>query len=108
VGAAADVGVAVCACDVGGADDLPFEGGMFAVPLNRPLGVGDGDTEDAGDAGPVVPADGEKIAGRDDEGPVEQAYTDAVRRRVAVALPAAVSLDLLTLMRPPCTRQAAA
>jgi hypothetical protein len=83
--------------------DLPLEG-MAAVPLNRPLGPGD----TAADADPVVPVEGEKIAGMDDEDPAVQAETDAERRRVAVAHPAAVSLDLLTLMRPPCTQQAAA
>jgi hypothetical protein len=83
--------------------DLPFEDGMLAVPLNRP--VGDGDTDDVD---PEVPVEGEKIAGMDEEATAVQAETDAERRRVAVAQPAAVSQDLLTLMRPPCTRQAAA
>jgi len=49
-----------------------------------------------------VPADGEKIAGTDEEGPPVQAETDAETRTVAVAQPAAVSLALLTFMRPPC------
>jgi hypothetical protein len=110
VGAAADVGVPAGACDVGtpAGAELPWEGrvgllledGMPAVPLYRPV--------DAGDGVPVVPDPGEKIAGMDEEGPAVQAETDAERSTVAVAQPAAVSLTLLTLMRPPCTRQAAA
>jgi hypothetical protein len=115
VGAAVDVGAVVGSCDGGGAElpcadrdgaelaDLLFEGGILALPLNRPVDVGDGDT-----VVPVVPVDGAKIDGMDDEDPAVQAETDAERRRVAVAQPAAASLDLLTLMRPPSTRQAAA
>jgi hypothetical protein len=117
VGAAADV---VGGCDAGVAEllregrvgppgdavalaGLPLVG-MLAVPLNRPVGDGDGGTADVE---PVLPIEGEKIAGMEDEGAVVQAETDAERRRVAVPQPAAVSLDLITLMRPPCTRQAA-
>lgn len=48
-----------------------------------------------------VPTDGEKIDGTDEEEPPVQAETDAEMRTVAVAQPAAVSLALLTFMRPP-------
>jgi hypothetical protein len=66
--------------------------GALAVPLNKPEDVGLG----------VCPAltDGEKIAGTDEVAPV-QAVTDAEKTTVAVAQPAAVSLALLTFMRPP-------
>ena len=60
-----------------------------AVPLYR--------LEDVGD---TVPEDGEKIAGIDEADPV-QADTDADMRTVTVAQPAAVSLALLTFMKPP-------
>jgi hypothetical protein len=49
-----------------------------------------------------APEDWEKIGGIDPVGPVEQADTDAETRTVTVAQPAAVSLALLTFMRPPC------
>jgi len=66
------------------------EGRPLAVPLYR--------AEDVGD---TVPEDGEKIDGIDDDAPDVQADTDADMRTVTVAQPAAVSLALLTFMRPP-------
>jgi hypothetical protein len=65
------------------------EAEALAVPLYRPEDVAD-----------TVPEDGEKIAGIDEVGPV-QADTDADMRTVTVAQPAAVSLALLTFMKPP-------
>jgi hypothetical protein len=65
------------------------EGEPLAVPLYRPEDVAD-----------TVPDDGEKIAGIDEDGPV-QADTDPDMRTVTVAQPAAVSLALLTFMKPP-------
>jgi len=70
------------------------EAGALAVPLNKPDGV-------AVAVGPAL-TDGEKIAGTDEVPPV-QAVTDAEKTTVAVAQPAAVSLALLTFMRPPYT-----
>jgi hypothetical protein len=66
------------------------DGRPLAVPLYRPEGVGD-----------TVPEDGEKIDGIDDDAPDVQADTDADMRTVTVAQPAAVSLALLTFMKPP-------
>jgi len=60
----------------------------LAVPLYRP--------EDA-----VVPEEGEKIAGIDEDPPEVQADTDADSRTVTVAQPAAVSRALLPFMKPP-------
>ena len=68
-----------------------LDAGGLAVPLYRPDDVAD-----------TVPVDGEKIAGIDEDCPDVQADTDADMRTVAVAQPAAVSLALLTFMRPPC------
>jgi hypothetical protein len=104
------VGVAVGTCDALGDtvldDEVPVgdvlagdvvrvDGGTLAVPLYKPVAVG---------AGVVVagPTDGEKIAGTDEEPPPLQADTDPESRTVAVAQPTAVSLRLLTFMRPPC------
>jgi hypothetical protein len=61
-----------------------------------------GDPAEAVDPDVAVSPDGEKIAGTDEEGLPLQAASGAERRTVAVAQPAAVSLALLTLMRPPC------
>lgn len=70
------------------------DGGALAVPLNTPEGVAAG-------FGPAL-TDGEllKIGGTDELLPV-QAVTEAEKTSVAVAQPAAVSLALLTFMRPP-------
>ncbi len=65
------------------------DAGTLAVPLYRPEDVADTALED-----------GEKIAGIDEDGPV-QADTDADMRTVTVAQPAAVSRVLLTFMKPP-------
>jgi hypothetical protein len=75
------------------------DGGTVAVPATRPDVDGAGTVVDTGDE---MPADGEKIDGTDEDGPPVQAETDAETRMVAVAQPAAVSLALLTFMRPPC------
>jgi hypothetical protein len=66
--------------------------GAVAVPLNKPVDVVVG-------AGAAL-TDGEKIAGTDEVEPV-QAVTDTEKTTVAVAQPAAVSLALLTFIRPP-------
>jgi hypothetical protein len=91
----------------GGVEPVPAGRVAVAVALApgcplaaEPAGVGGAEAD--------APAEGEKIAGTDEDGPPVQAETDADRRTVAVAQPAAVSLDLLTFMRPPCTQQAAA
>jgi hypothetical protein len=68
-----------------------WDAGALAVPLYR-LGADDV---------PAALEDCEKIGGIDEPGPVVQADTDADMRTVAVAQPAAVSLALLTFMRPP-------
>ncbi|MCW2929698.1 MAG: hypothetical protein JWM19_660 [Actinomycetia bacterium] len=83
-------------------DPLPEE--VFALPVDPPI-CGEGEPlavplyrlEDVAD---TVPEDGEKIAGIDEDGPV-QADTDTDMRTVTVAQPAAVSLALLTFMKPP-------
>ena len=83
-------------------DPLPDE--VFALPVDPPT-CGEGEPaavplyrlEDVAD---TVPEDGEKIAGIDEDGPV-QADTDADMRTVTVTQPAAVSLALLTFMKPP-------
>jgi hypothetical protein len=85
-----------------GPDPLPDE--VFALPVVPPT-CGEGETpavplyrlEEVAD---TVPEDGEKIAGIDEDGPV-QADTDADMRTVTVTQPAAVSLALLTFMKPP-------
>jgi hypothetical protein len=68
------------------------DGGALAVPLNR-------SDDGAVTVGPAL-TEGEKIGGTD-EVPLVQAVTDAEKTTVAVAQPAAVSLALLTFMRPP-------
>lgn len=78
----------VAAPPVSGEGELDAEG--LAVPLYRPDDVAD-----------TVPVDGEKIAGIDEDCPAVQADTDADMRTVTVTQPAAVSLALLTFMRPP-------
>jgi hypothetical protein len=62
---------------------------VVAVPLNKTVDVVVG-------VGPAL-TEGEKIAGTDEDPPV-QAVTDAEKTTVAVAQPAAVSLALLTFM----------
>ena len=69
------------------------DGGALAVPLNTPEGVAAG-------FGPAL-TDGELKIGGTDELPPVQAVTEAEKTSVAVAQPAAVSLALLTFMRPP-------
>jgi hypothetical protein len=73
--------------DVASCDD-----GTVAVPLATVLG---------GDPDVVAPTEGEKIDGTEEEPPPLQADTDPESRTVAAAQPTAVSLPLLTLMRPP-------
>jgi hypothetical protein len=83
-------------------DPLPEE--AFALPVDPPI-CGEGEPpavplnrlEDVAD---TVPEEGEKIDGIDEDGPV-QADTDPDMRTVTVAQPAAVSLALLTFMKPP-------
>jgi hypothetical protein len=69
------------------------DGGALAVPLNTPEGV-------AGGFGPTLTEGELKIGGTDELLPV-QAVTEAEKTSIAVAQPAAVSLALLTFMRPP-------
>jgi hypothetical protein len=95
---AADVvggGVPVAAPDdlVPVLDVLPGDEGTVAVPLATAVGA---------DAADVGPTDGEKIDGTEEEPPPLQADTDPESRTVAAAQPTAVSLALLTFMRPPC------
>jgi hypothetical protein len=91
------VGEAVAVCDLlgvaGAPDVLPADEGTVAVPLATAVGA---------DAVVAVPTDGEKIDGTEDEPPPLQADTDPESRRVPAAQPAAVSLALLTFIRPPC------
>jgi hypothetical protein len=68
-----------------------LDAGWLAVPLYRPDDVAD-----------TVPVDGEKTGGIGEDGPDVQADTNADMRTVTVTQPAAVSLALLTFMRPPC------
>ncbi|HEY6792764.1 MAG TPA: hypothetical protein VI365_36180 [Trebonia sp.] len=83
-------------------DPLPEE--ALALPVDPPI-CGEGEPpavplyrlEDVAD---TAPEDGEKIAGIDEDGPV-QAASDPDIRTVTVAQPAAVSLALLTFMKPP-------
>jgi hypothetical protein len=75
--------------DVAGAG-LVVDAGALAVPLNRLDEVA---------VGPA-PAEGEKIDGTEDVPPV-QAVSIAEQKTVMVTQPAAVSLALLTFMRPP-------
>ena len=72
-------------------DVLPGDEGTVAVPLATAVGT---------DAVDVGPTDGEKMAGTEEPPPL-QADTDPESRTVAAAQPTAVSLALLTLMRPP-------
>jgi hypothetical protein len=78
-----------------GAPPVSGEGELDAGGLAVPLYMPD-------DVAGAVPVDGEKIAGIDEDAPDVQADTDADMRTVAVTQPAAVSLALLTFMRPPC------
>lgn len=100
-GAAVPVAVPVAVADdpLRAVDVWPGDGRTLAVPLATAVGT---------DAVASGPSDGEKIAGTEEEPPPLQADTDPESRTVAAAQPTAVSLALLTLMRPPCTRLAAA
>ena len=69
------------------------DGGAVTVPLKKP--------EDVTVAvGPAF-TDGVKIRGSDEAPPPVQAVIETEKTTVAVAQPAAVSLALLTFMRPP-------
>ena len=111
VGLVVTAGLAVCdapgVADLAGAVVLPAlpddplpdldvlrgDGGTLAVPLATAVGA---------DAVLVTgPTDGEKIAGTEEEPGPLQAATDPESRTVAAAQPTAVSLALLTFMRPP-------
>jgi hypothetical protein len=88
---------------------LPVAGEVVALPAAPPVS-GEGELAAGGLAVPLympddvagtVPVDGEKIAGIDEADPDVQADTDADMRTITVTQPAAVSLALLTFMRPP-------
>ena len=85
---------------------VPVERAVAAPGLTAdgvPLAVPVGEDDDV-EPGAVVPVpDAVKMGGStEDDGPV-QAEADAETRTVMVAQPAAVSLALLTFMRPPRT-----
>jgi hypothetical protein len=107
-GAVVGGGAVVCGGALVAGRVEPVPAGRVALAVGWGLAAALVEAVAVGVDGAGAPTDGEKIAGTDEDGPPVQAETDADRRMVAVAQPAAVSLDLLTLMRPPCTPQAAA
>jgi hypothetical protein len=82
---------------------VPLPDEVFALPVDPPT-CGEGEPPAVPlyrlEVADTVPEDGEKIAGIDEDPPV-QAATDTDMRTVTVTQPAAVSLALPTFMRPP-------
>jgi hypothetical protein len=82
---------------------VPLPDEVFALPVDPPT-CGEGEPPAVPlyrlEVADTVPEDGEKIAGIDEDPPV-QADTDTDMRTVTVTQPAAVSLALPTFMRPP-------